>query len=212
MIKHVIYTQIDSKTGVPATQSPMRNGPAMPVGIDYAYALESQYPTSEPIFYGTTDRDDLPDWIEVITQEQFDADKAAEMQARHEKLLKQSEDQAASVRYRIETGGIALSNGANIMTATDDQNRISSAYSSLQNNLVTEIDFKGADGWSKMTINELEPIARAVVEHVSIYCFGAERDVCEQLAEMDYAALQTADIEQRFNDAYDARKLAHEQL
>ena len=208
---YVIYTQIDAKTGVPASQSSMRNGPKTPDGIEFSFALESQYPLKNdqhPVFYGTTDRDDLPDWVEVVTQEQFEADRATEMQARHDKLLNQKIEQTASERWRIETDGITLENGAFVNTEEKDQNRISNAYSSLKNGLVDQIDFKGANGWSVMTLTELEPIAQAVVRHVSSYCFGAERDVSDQLGKMDYASLQEADIEKLFSDAYDARKLA----
>lgn len=203
---NVIFTQVDAKTSVPASQAPMRNGPKMPDGITFSFALESQYPTSAPVLYGTTDRDDLPDWIEVITQEQFDADREAEIQARHDKLLGQTIDQTASERWRVETAGITLDNGAFVNTAEKDQNRISNAYSSLKNGLVDQIDFKGANGWAVMTLVELEPIAQAVAKHVSTYCFGAERDVTDQLDAMDYETLQAADVQQLFEDAYNARK------
>lgn len=208
---YVIYTQVDAKTGIPAYQVLMRSGPKMPDGIEFLFALESQYPAEFPVFYGTTDRDDLPDWIEVITQEQFDADLATEMQARHDKLLAQKVAQSASERWRVETGGITLENGAFVNTAEKDQNRISNAYSSLKNGLLDQIDFKGANGWAVMTLVELEPIAQAVSKHVSTYCFGAERDVSTQLAAMDYETLQTADVQQLFSDAYQARVQADQE-
>ncbi|WP_425641399.1 hypothetical protein ACPUEK_15825 [Marinomonas gallaica] len=206
---YVIYTQVDAKTGVPASQTLMRNGPKMPEGITFSFALESQYPLKNdqhPVFYGTTDRDDLPEWVDIITQEQFEADRDAEMQARYDKLLAQKIEQAAAERWRVETAGITLDNGAFVNTAEKDQNRISNAYSSLKNGLVDQIDFKGANGWAVMTLVELEPIAKAVAQHVSTYCFGAERDVTDQLNSMDYTALQTADVQQLFEDAYQARK------
>lgn len=208
---YVMYIQIDAQTGVPVSQAPMSNGPKMPDGIAFSFALESQYPLKNgqyPVFYGTTERDDLPDWIEVITQEQFDSDREAEMQTRHDKLLTQKTDQAAAERWRVETSGITLDNGVFVKTSEQDQNRISNAYSSLKNGLVDQIDFKGANGWALMTLVELEPIARVVAKHVSTYCFGAERDVCDQLEKMDYGTLQAADIELLFSDAYKKRKLA----
>lgn len=206
---YVIYTQLDANSGVPASRAPMRNGPKMPEGITFSFALESQYPLKNdqhPVFYGTTDRDDFPEWIEIITQDQFDADREAEMQARHDKLLAQRVDQAASERWTVETGGITLQNGVFVKTEEKDQNRISNAYSSLKNGLVDQIDFKGANGWAVMRLVELEPIAQAVAKHVSTHCFGAERDVSAQLDAMDYETLQIADVKKLFEDAYNARK------
>lgn len=88
-MKYLCYTYVDAKTGVPCTQAPMRNGPASPPvpGLAFGFALESAYPTAQPLFYGA-----CPDESEVavlgvlavLTQAQYQAAHDAEMDVRRQ--------------------------------------------------------------------------------------------------------------------------------
>lgn len=89
----------------------------------------------------------------------------------------------AAQRYEKEVGGVVVA-GLSIRTDRESQAQISAAYASLKNGLITSTQFKGADGWVTVTLAEMEPIARAVAEHVAA-CFGDERRLCEQLAHWD---------------------------
>lgn len=95
-------------------------------------------------------------------------------------------------RWQIETGGIVL-NGSLVLTGTADQNRISSvlALCSVDSTLTT-LDFKGADGWMKITTDMLKGIASAIGKHVQ-WCFTKEMEyhtlidtsTIEELKELD---------------------------
>ena len=85
---YITFTHVDALTGVPVTLSPARNGPAFPVGASFGFALESRYPTPVPTFYGQTDgATDVPGILSLITKAEYDAAKAAEMEARRALLI-----------------------------------------------------------------------------------------------------------------------------
>ena len=86
----------------------------------------------------------------------------------------------AAIRYGIETGGTEM-DGVRILTGRTDQAMTTQVFVTLRDGLVDEIDWKGADGWHRVTLAELEPVARAVAAHVQ-RCFSAERAVAEQIA------------------------------
>ena len=52
---HIKYTQVDAQTRIPVTECPAFNGPDSPAveGLEFGFALESQYPTPYPVFFGT---------------------------------------------------------------------------------------------------------------------------------------------------------------
>ena len=54
-MQYLQFTYVDVVTGVPVTDEPPRNGPAMPDvdGIQFAWARERQYPTLTPELFGT---------------------------------------------------------------------------------------------------------------------------------------------------------------
>lgn len=110
----------------------------------------------------------------------------------------------AGIRYEFETGGITLPDGTQIKTARDDQAMTNSAYNSLKNGLVSSTEWKSGNGWITVTLTELESVATAVARHVAA-AFGAERDVAEQIAQADQAALLALDVRAEFNAAYTSR-------
>ena len=85
-MRHLIYTYVDAVNGIPCTLAPLRNGPVAPSvpGLQHGFALESRYPTGRPVFYGTAPDVDAatPGVLEVITEEQYAAAEAQEMEDR----------------------------------------------------------------------------------------------------------------------------------
>ena len=86
-MKYISFTYVDAKTGVPCLIAPTRNGPANPpvAGLLFGFALESRYPTSHPLFYGTCDDaadTAIPGVLAVIDQTEYDQALAAELNAR----------------------------------------------------------------------------------------------------------------------------------
>ena len=77
-------------------------------------------------------------------------------------------------RWEVETGGITLPTGVRVATGIDDQNRITSVVTNAERAGLEEVDFKAAEGWAKVTMEQLQVIATAVARHVQA-CFSAER-------------------------------------
>lgn len=96
---YIRITNIDAGTGVLCTDAPMRTGPTLPnvKGFVYQWETESIYPIDcapdgtyleMPLYYGTCDDDadtSLVGVVDVLTEEQYNAYKLAELEAR--KLL-----------------------------------------------------------------------------------------------------------------------------
>lgn len=71
----------------------------------------------------------------------------------------------AAYRYQRETGGLSV-NGMSILTDRESQAQLTSAYVSLKFGLKSSIDWKGTNGWTSLTLAEIEPIAQLVLHHV----------------------------------------------
>jgi len=113
-------------------------------------------------------------------------------------------DHLADIRWRKETGGVALPTGQTIQTTREAQAQVSSTYSSLKDSLVTTADWKTENGWVSVTLTEFQPIAQVVAAHVQA-CFAAERQVSEQIeAAQTVSDLTVIDLEAEFQTAYNA--------
>lgn len=91
-----------------------------------------------------------------------------------------AKETASAKRWHYETKGIILPDGTFVLTGIDDQNRISSALQGMQDAGITEVDFKSASGWTKVTLEQMKLIAAAIAVHVQA-CFTNERKLYEQI-------------------------------
>lgn len=106
----------------------------------------------------------------------------------------------AALRWRRETGGIALPDGSQVSTTRESQAQITSAVNSLQNGLIVEpVSWKLASGWADLSGVQVTAVAGAVADHVK-RCFAAERAVQVQMEAL--ADLTGFDIEAVFDAAY----------
>lgn len=81
------YTYVDATTRIPCTAAPMLHGPDTPVPVEFAFSLESLWPTNMPIMYGRTDADpNVPGVLAVLTAEELADAYAQEMTARRSKI------------------------------------------------------------------------------------------------------------------------------
>lgn len=100
---------------------------------------------------------------------------------------------ATAQRWANETGGIQVG-GVSVATGLDDQNRISSVLAAGQLGDISEVDFKAASGWTRLTLAEVQAIAGAISSHVQA-CFSAERAHHEAIdALTDMAAAEAYDV------------------
>ena len=187
--KHVTAYYLDAKDGRPATEAPLRHGPALPRAALIVDAVDrrqtpaliiGRMPVDEPLGVG----------MELVSEEEHAA-LLADYNAWRDALAADARRDTlaalADYRYQVETGGIEI-DGQTILTDRESQAQLSSAYQSLTMPFVDSIDWKAADGWITVTEAELRPIAEAVAKHVQ-GSFTAERRAAESLgANDDYRA------------------------
>lgn len=119
-------------------------------------------------------------------------------------LRAQLKSALAAHRWQVETGGVALPDGSRILTDRESQAQLTSAFQTLTQPFVGEIEWKAAEGWVTVTEPELRPIAQAVAQHVQA-CFKAERQVSEQIEAAEGAeALHAFNIAGEFAAALEA--------
>lgn len=94
----------------------------------------------------------------------------------------------ADQRWQAETGGIDVG-GVRVLTAIEDQNRIDATIQGMELAGLTEVDFKSANGWAKLTLTQIKGLAAAIAQHVE-QCFSRERALCETVT----AAESTGEI------------------
>jgi hypothetical protein len=98
-------------------------------------------------------------------------------------------------RWEAETGGVTVDGFGRILTGIDDQNRIASALQGTASAGIAEVDFKGADGWIKLSREMLANVAGIIAGHVQA-CFSQERTLHEAVdAAQNVDALAALDIE-----------------
>ncbi len=72
----------------------------------------------------------------------------------------------ADWRWAREVGGVTVG-GAKIRTDRESQAQVTSAFTSLANNLIESVDFKTADGtWVTLGLAQVSAVAQAVATHV----------------------------------------------
>ncbi|EBC1279443.1 DUF4376 domain-containing protein [Salmonella enterica] len=82
-----------------------------------------------------------------------------------------------------------------ILTDRESQAQLAGAYQSLACGLITQTDWKAADGWMTVTKEQIEPVAKAVATHVA-GCFAAEKAVSEQITHSD--SPENIDVDKAF--------------
>jgi len=108
----------------------------------------------------------------------------------------------AAYRFEFETGGLELAGGLRILTDRESQAQLSSAFVTLQSDLVPDTDWKAANGWEVVTLEQITPIAKAVAAHVR-GCFRGERTVQTAImAASTMAEIEAIDIRGQFDAAY----------
>jgi hypothetical protein len=143
----------------------------------------------------------------IHAQRQYDAKWNAANEVEADQLvvgLNQPEmlGELAAYRFGFETGGLILGGGLRILTDRESQAQLSSAFVTLQSGLVPDTDWKAANGWEVVTLEQVTPIAKAVAAHVR-GCFRGERTVQTAImAAATMAEIEAIDIRGQFDAAY----------
>lgn len=87
-------------------------------------------------------------------------------------LRKLKLDEIAAMRWSREVGGIDVG-GVQIKTDRESQAQLSSAFASLTGGLIPDTPWKAVEGWVRVTLDDIRPIAGAVAVHVRS-CFDWE--------------------------------------
>lgn len=97
-MKFVKFTYIDHITKIPVSESPASNGPELPQELCPTFDIESARATGVPQVYGFTEESTItPDWVRVISEQEFFEAFKAELKQRIGKRRKQAEVQGVIV-------------------------------------------------------------------------------------------------------------------
>jgi len=86
-MRYLSFTYVDAVTGRPINEAAALNGPAMPAvaGLQFGFALESKYPTTVPLLYGSWPDDadiDAPGVFQELSESEYLSAREAEMALR----------------------------------------------------------------------------------------------------------------------------------
>lgn len=205
---YIKYTYVDAKTGTPVTEAPAVNGPAYPDVPDlvFTFALESMYPTEQPIFFGTCRNGtpaNFPGLLAVLTEPDYIRARDNEMKARLSKAKLEKFEELKQHRKRSELRGITVTSlgEANfpipitIPCELDDQTRITAVLTNM--GLfpdITPVKFKANNNaFVEATYDQIRLIAHRVSKLVQA-CFNNE---CEHT--MAISALTTPEAVKQYN-------------
>ena len=186
-MKHVTFTHVDSVTGVPGYIEPMSNGPAFPnvSGLTYLFALESQYPTDKPVFYGTCLDDAdvrIPGVLHVVTEQDAFSAHVNELKRR-----------LANKRWMVETGGTTIGETF-VNTDRDTQSKLIAARILAKEDPAYTIRWKLPTGFVTLDAPTLIAIADGVRAHVQA-AFDREDELTTAInAATTHDALDAIDI------------------
>ena len=176
-----VYTEVELRLmGIPDGDIASTFGlsPLRYVMPDYDAGLYTVEPDGDPFFDG-----------QVYVQ------KVATVPRPLEVARAEIKRRATAHRWNVETGGITVASYGRILTSIEDQNRIATAIQGCTSANIQEVDFKGADGWVRITREMLTQISVLIAEHVQL-CFTRERELHEAAdACTDVAMLAAINIE-----------------
>lgn len=113
-------------------------------------------------------------------------------------------EELAAYRFAFEVGGLSLADGLRIATDRESQGQLKGAYADLKSGLIPDTDWKAMNGWSVATIEELEPIAKALAAHVR-GCFRGERLVQTAINEAQTISdIEAIRLSEMFDQEYQA--------
>ncbi len=95
--------------------------------------------------------------------------------------------QVAERRWALETGGLVLPDGLRVSTKRSDRDALTALLVKAERAGIEAVDFKFDSGWARMSLAELDAVARAIELHVQA-CFSSERSHHEAIAMLETVA------------------------
>ncbi|MDY0191023.1 MAG: DUF4376 domain-containing protein [Desulfuromonas sp.] len=148
-------------------------------GLQFDFALESEYPTVNPVFYGTCNSASGEGLIAVITKAEYEQDKASEMASRKVKADKQSLAQIAAKRWQVETAGFEL-NGSQVSTDRTAVAMVTGAALAASLDPEYSVRWKSANGFVTLNAEQILAMAQAIRSHVQS-CFDREAELLDAI-------------------------------
>ena len=112
---YICVTHVDARTGIPCSIAPMSHGPAFPKvkGLVIDFGNQTQWPTNEPLFFGTCDDDadiSVPGVVKPITKDEYQLEqqkesdtKAMQVRQHRDYLLRTEVDSINPMRWEAMT-------------------------------------------------------------------------------------------------------------
>lgn len=110
--------------------------------------------------------------------------------------------QLAEHRYSFEVSGLATPQGLLLKTDRESQGLLVNSYTQLKSGLIPDTEWKGINGWQVLTLEEIEPLAKAAAAHERA-CFRGERAVADAInGATTVAEIEAVVIQDKFQAAY----------
>ena len=148
-------------------------------GLQFDFALESEYPTVNPVFYGTCNSAIGDGLIAVITKAEYEQDKVNEMAARKTKYDKQVVEHIADRRWKEEVSGFVF-NGVHIETDRTAVAMVTGAALAASLDPEYSVRWKAANGFVTLNAEQILAMAQAIRSHVQA-CFDREADLLDTI-------------------------------
>ena len=149
-------------------------------GLQFDFALESEYPTANPVFYGTCNNSANGDGlIAVITKAEYDQNKVSEMAARKTKYDNQLVKQIADRRWKEETSGFVF-NGVKIETDRTAVAMVTGSALAASLDPEYSVRWKSANGFVTLNAEHILAMAQEIRSHVQA-CFDREADLLDAI-------------------------------
>lgn len=183
-MRYLKYTYVDAVTGISSTDAPAANGPVSPLVVDlqFGFALESEYPTSTPVMFGTFldgTPIDVPGVLSELTEAEYQAALDAELLARSVKTMASWADQIAARRFQVETGGVTVA-GVKLNTERDSQSLLTGAAFAASIDPDYRIKWKAETGFVDLSAQQIIGVASAVRAFVQS-CFDRESELLNEV-------------------------------
>lgn len=196
-MRYLKYTYVDAVTGISATDAPAANGPVSPsvAGLEFGFALESEYPVSTPTMFGTFPDGasiDVPGVLGELTEAEYQAALDAEMLAREAKAAaNQAEALIWSRADKVSTNNAEYEAAISAMTSDYPASEISTWERQRAEAVAWGLDTNVATPWIDIAatargLDRDEYLARTLAKvtafaSASAYLTGRRQGIDDQL-------------------------------
>lgn len=176
-MQYLKYTYVDAVTKKSVYDAPAANGSVFPdiLNLQLGFALESEYPTIRPTFYGTASTQaDLttPGILTTVSESEYNTAQVNELSAKAGIAKAMLLNRVASTRYMHEVSGTTYE-GINLETTRESRALLTPVAFAAYIAPASSAQYKAADGYIQLSSAQIVAIASTIQAYVQA-CFDRE--------------------------------------